>query len=1421
MSVKYRATLQTSVIPGETLTNNAIVNYSSLPLTTGTTSNPTGSNTPGAAGTATGERDGTGGQGADATILNNYRDLASVNVSITAIQPAKSFVSSNDLLTLGSNLTVGEVARYRMLLTLAEGTSPVLQLRDNIPAGLQYLNDGNTRLAFVSDNGIPTCVGSTASVTSSDLTIGTNPWVCGNETTIAAITPSFVLPNAAITGGPFNEGIDPTFNLSDVTNSDADANVEYIVLEFNARVMNVAANQDTPATTINNNFTVFINAINKGTSANVPVTVVEPILTLNKQLSSITGTADAGGVANYSVTFTNVGTAPAYETNFTDTLPAVLDFNLASVNVAFANGASGQTDNSSDVLNRVNVTIGTIPVGGSATITFTGTITASVTPNQLIGNTGNIIWTSLNGVDINERDGSGGMNNYSASSTASFSSQAFVPVKSIVSTTAAHTAETGNGSVGSARDLTIGEVIRYRLTVTIPEGTVSQLQLLDTLPIGFTFLNDGDVRISFRANADMTEEADLAGADNDQLTPTFIFPSNRISVAGQNITFTIADLATANNLVNNDNDADDEYVVLDFNVRVNNDANNNNTDLDNNDFDLVVGGTTVATSNVVGTRIVEPFLNITKSVDDNTWAYGQTLLYTLNLTHTAASLTDAQDVVIADRIPDGLTYAGSITAPVGWVADDTNAPDLTWTCAGPCSMLTTDGTLEFTYQVLVVDPPVPPALPGGGTATNTASVTWTSLSGTDTNERSYADSASITGTLADYRFALGNRIWFDTNNNGLIDNDGAGGNPDEVGAGNVKVDLYKDDGTGNFVYQTTRNTNANGYYLFDYLVDGDYVVVIPSSNFAGSAVLDGYHSSDIVINSGGGLDEFGTPLSNSDLDLDDNGSFQTVGGFVGGVASSPVTLGGTEPVGEPDPLGVQPDDRANMTVDFGFYRTVIGDQVWLDENINGKYDNGEALVNGADVRLYVSDGTTDVEVRNTTTDINGLYSFVDLPEGNYIVKVVGPAGTLSTIDTFDLADTTTPTNINDNDNGIGKVGNSVSSGTITMDAGFAQYAVDQSNGTTTNSTLDFGFVYPYAFGNRVWFDTDNDARIGLLEKGAPDVTVELYSTADLLTVVDTAITSADGYYMFDTVFPGEYIVVIPSDNFTTGKLIGYWSSDTKRGADGVVGELAAPDPDDVADDSDDNGTLQASGDVISSPIMIGPFGLVEPVDEPDLEPIVGHGTQPDGRSNLTVDFGFYRVELGDQVFSDGNQSGNYESLYDVAIQGATVQLYVTDGITETEIKVGPDGILRTSDDAGSYVTDVNGLYLFSGLPQGDYFVKVTPLTGTSSTKDSYNTDGDNLDPNVNADNNDNGIGTGSGIVSSGMVTLTPGSTGAPGYNNTSVNYDTGTTSNPTLDFGFIPAFSLGNRVWYDTNNSSQISGTEVGIINVELGTLQR
>ncbi len=66
--------------------------------------------------------------------------------------------------------------------------------------------------------------------------------------------------------------------------------------------------------------------------------------------------------------------------------------------------------------------------------------------------------------------------------------------------------------------------------------------------------------------------------------------------------------------------------------------------------------------------IVEPILDITKTVDDDTVAYGQTITYSVNLAHTAASTADAQDLTITDTVPTYLTYVpGSITA-ASWLA---------------------------------------------------------------------------------------------------------------------------------------------------------------------------------------------------------------------------------------------------------------------------------------------------------------------------------------------------------------------------------------------------------------------------------------------------------------------------------------------------------------------------------------------------------------------------------------------------------------------------------------------------------------------------------------------------------------------------------------------------------------------------------
>jgi LPXTG-site transpeptidase (sortase) family protein len=286
--------------------------------------------------------------------------------------------------------------------------------------------------------------------------------------------------------------------------------------------------------------------------------------------------------------------------------------------------------------------------------------------------------------------------------------------------------------------------------------------------------------------------------------------------------------------------------------------------------------------------------------------------------------------------------------------------------------------------------------------------------------------------------------------------------------------------------------------------------------------------------------------------------------------------------------------------------------------------------------------------------------------------------------------------------------------------------------------------------------------------------------------VATTTTANGGYYRFDGLPAGDYRVVLPEDNFTPGgagsALVGYWSSGTTINTSGVTGEIAAPDADNDLD-NDDNGTLQNAGTfngaVISSVVTLGP-GTVEPLNEADLSP-TGQGAI-DSRANMTVDFGFYRLELGDLVFEDINNNGVFDA-GDIPLQNVQVQLFAADGTTE--INVGPDGILGTADDApGGMLTNAAGLYLFGGLPQGGYIVRVTGSIGYTSTLDTFDAT-DNANPNTNTNNNDNGIGTGAGVVSSAVVTLSPGSAGV--QNNNIVTLNTGTTRNPTVDFGFVQA----------------------------------
>jgi Cna protein B-type domain. len=536
-------------------------------------------------------------------------------------------------------------------------------------------------------------------------------------------------------------------------------------------------------------------------------------------------------------------------------------------------------------------------------------------------------------------------------------------------------------------------------------------------------------------------------------------------------------------------------------------------------------------------------------------------------------------------------------------------------------------------------------------------------------------------------YSLGNRVWFDTNNNGQIDGT-------EVGVDGVAVNLFLDaDGNGvpdSATPLQTVTTADGGYYRFDHLPADIYVVQIDPSNFAPGGPLAGYNSS--------------TPTSatpNDDQDSDDNG-INNADPLTNGILSGPVTLGpgANEPTDELDlsPSGQgASNDHANMTVDFGFYRLTVGNQLWLDNNNNGVLDAGEDGTPFAGVRVELYDGNTLVAV--TTTDANGAYLFdgqTDAngvptglglePSNDYTVRI--PASEFAAgqpLAPF-YSSTGNTSGIDSQDNGIDNpdpATNGISSAVFSLQPGSATggASVDNTSATTDNPTLDFGF-YTLSLGNLVWLDSNNNGVVDNGEDGIPNVPVYLYRDSNNDGVPDgpaiaTTTTNATGHYLFTGLTADTYIVeIVPP--------AGYSSSTGTNGSTTGAYE-PAPDPDSDADDNDDNGTTD--GAVIrSAPVTLTAGG--EPTGEDPSTGLVDPA--PDASSNLTVDFGLFRpLRLGNLVWHDVNNNGLVDGT-ETGISGVTVELLDSTGTT----------VLATT------TTDINGNYLFDNLIPGDYIVRI-------------------------------------------------------------------------------------------------------------------
>ncbi|MFO0818029.1 MAG: SdrD B-like domain-containing protein [Pirellulales bacterium] len=712
VTVTFNAVANTTIAPNVSVSDTANVTYTSLPGA-GTASNPTGSSTPGASGAATGERDGSG-----TPSYNDYSATDTVAFNSAPVIPVKSIAATSEASTSGSNLTIGEIIRYRLATRLPEGTSTNFRLVDTLPTGLTYLNDGTTRLAFVSDGATNTIVSSVGALSGAGLEI-----VGDNASTYASLSPTFALPGSQIT-----TGASLTFTLGDLTNLESDADDEYVIVEFNALVANTAAN--VAASVKNNSYSVLIGAAPAVTSGVVSATIVEPsIVNLNKGIVGAAPT-DAQDFVTYRVTFSNTGSTTAFNVQVADDISALpLSLNPATVTLTRTDGiTTGWTNNSTSSL--LDVAIDSLPVGVGVTLEFTAQVLVSASPSQTVNNTANVTFTSLpgpNGTTVNatgsstpgvsgaadgERNGSGvGVNTYLDSGSTQFTLAPPSPTKTIVATSEAHTTGT---------NVAIGEIVRYRLQTSLSEGTTTNLRLVDTLPTGMSLLDLSQVMVSWSADADVLEDATLAGADNDAIPPSFVLPAGRISVVGQTITF---DLGT---LVNQDDDAGAETVTLEFNALVGNVAGNvNNTSL-SNQFVVSVNGTNLATSSPVTATVRTPSVtNFTKSiVGASPVDAGDVVQY--RVTYSNTGTTTAFDSRVLDDLASlPLTLnTGTVVVTLGGGAagivdaSDSDTLDIT------ISSIPVGGSVTIDYEATVTS-----AITPLQSVTNTASLAYTSLPG--------------------------------------------------------------------------------------------------------------------------------------------------------------------------------------------------------------------------------------------------------------------------------------------------------------------------------------------------------------------------------------------------------------------------------------------------------------------------------------------------------------------------------------------------------------------------------------------------------------------------------------------------------------------------------------------------------------------
>ncbi len=728
------------------------------------------------------------------------------SVTIDGADVAKTITDTTQAHTTGNNVVVGEIIEYTVVITVPEGMSSTAMLNDTLDAGL----------AFVGVDSITFSAGG-------DIT-STN----GNEATILTNEVSF----SNVGGGGDNDGRLLTIDFGDITNANTNnAAAETITIVYSAIVVNTASSNGGAALNNAANWTTD----NDDFTRNAPdVTVVEP--QVNVTVTPNVTEADVGD----TVTWTVVVTAPAgnlanaFDVDFNNVIPAGLTYVASSLSHDSGVVPASFTENGGDF----NATYSTLTAGQTSTFTFQTTIDSGASLGQMLTNAGTATWHSTLGTqgDLSphtnvdtERTGLGtpAINDYTNTGNGVVSILNQAPTLALDDTSEAATA--GN-------DVAPGEIVRYRFTVRVPESTTSDFRVETDLPAGLQYLNDGTTTIAFIDDGGISSDsATLSGAGlnitgNETSVgtdePTFTLNGANIATAGNNAEFLLGEITNA------DSDVNQEFIVIEFNALVLNDANVNDATSLIADVDVKEGATVLSTTNMVTLDVTEPALsNLQKTVIDTD---GTTVTY--QITFENMSGADAFDINISDNVPANLSNLRNVNvataAGVTGVTDNSTATglDIDITDFPNGGSVTITYTADVTNNTMTV-------------ADSDVDVTWTSVDGAAATLGASTAGTAGTGTgertgsgapaLNDYTIAEGaglnivtGTLWEDANMNNAI-----GGT--ETLIANTQINLLWSGADGIFGnaddITLTTLTDATGDYTFGALPAGDYRISVQPS----------------------------------------------------------------------------------------------------------------------------------------------------------------------------------------------------------------------------------------------------------------------------------------------------------------------------------------------------------------------------------------------------------------------------------------------------------------------------------------------------------------------------------------------------------------------------------------------------------------